>query len=471
MTRVDMVIRGGRIVRSDGIFHAGIAVKNGRIVGIMEDYLLPEAKQVVDANGKVVMAGVIDPHVHIREPGHVEREDWITGTMAAAAGGVTTILDMPNNIPPVNSVDTWLLKKELATKKSFVDFGLFGGAGDTNVAQLVEQAEAGAVGFKSFLWPYPDRPDEFGGISISNDDSLLDVCEAIAETGLVFTVHAQSKPIVDHHTKKLLGKDLSDPLLHGKSKPILAEVEASSRTILFALETGVRLNIAHVSGGSAAVPVKRARDMGYHNVTGETCPRYLLLTEERLKEIGPYGKVNPPIRSQEEQDKLWEYVLDGTLGTLGSDHTPHVPEHKEPGWDNIFLAQDGSPAVQTSSLVMLTVVNQGKLDLQMLTMLMSENVARLYGLYPRKGVIQVGSDADLVIVDMNKEMTIERQRLYTKQKDVARLFDGWHAVGVPIMTILRGTVIMRNGEVIGEPGYGQLVQPVRAGGLSLSKTK
>jgi dihydroorotase-like cyclic amidohydrolase len=291
----------------------------------------------------------------------------------------------------------------------------------------------------------------------------LDVCETIAETGLVFTVHAQSKPIVDHYTKKLLGEDLRDPLLHGRSKPILAEVEANSRTILFAMESGVKLNIAHISGGSAAAPVKRAQDRGYENITGETCPRYLLLTEERLKAIGPYGKVNPPIRSHEEQDKLWGYVLDGTLGTLGSDHTPHTPEHKESGWDNILLAQDGSPAVQTSLPVMLTAVNHGKIDLQTLTSLMSENVARLYGLYPKKGVIQVGSDADLVIVDVSREMIIERQKLYTKQKDVARLFDGWHVVGVPVMTILRGTVIMCDGEVIGESGYGKLVRPVRTG--------
>jgi allantoinase len=460
LATVDMVIKGGRIVRSDGTSEAGIAIQDGRIVGILANALLPEARQVIDARGKVVMPGVIDPHVHVREPGHVEREDWVTCTQAAAAGGVTTILDMPNNIPPVNSAETWLAKRELAQQKAIVDFALFGGAGDTNVHKLAEQAEVGAVGFKSFLWPYPDRPDEFGGISISNDDALLDACEVIADLGLVLTVHAQSKPIVDHYTKKLLAGDLSNPLLHGVSKPILAETEANSRSILFAMETGVKLNIAHISGGTAAAPLKAARQEGYAHISGETCPRYLLLTEERLKEIGPHGKVNPPIRSQEEQDKLWVYVLDGTITTLGSDHTPHIPEHKEPGWQNILVAQDGSPAIQPGLAAMLTAVNHGRLDLLYLTELMSENVARLYGLYPQKGVIQVGSDADLVIVDMDKEMTIDRHKLYTKQKDVARLFEGWHAVGVPVMTILRGTVVMRDGEVTGEPGYGKLVRPM-----------
>ncbi len=459
MARVDTVIKGGTIVRSDGVFEADIAIKGGRIVGIVKGSALPEATQVVDATGRHVMAGVIDPHVHVREPGYVEREDWVTCTMAAAAGGVTTILDMPNNIPPVNSAETWLGKKELALAKSIVDFALFGGAGDTNVGRLAEQAAAGAVAFKSFLWPYPDRPDEFGGISISNDDALLDVCETVAQLGLVLTVHAQSKPIVDHYTKKLLGQDLSNPLLHGASKPILAEMEAISRSILFATQTGAKLNIAHISGGSAASPVQAARQRGCNNITGETCPRYLMLTEERLEEIGPHGKVNPPIRSQREQDRLWEYVLDETITTLGSDHTPHIPAHKEPGWENILVAQDGSPAIQTSLPVMLTAAHQGRIDLQTLTKLMSENVARLYGLYPRKGVIQVGSDADLVIVDMSKQMTIDWHKLHTKQKEVARLFDGWHAVGMPVMTVLRGKVIMHNGQVVGRPGGGCLVRP------------
>lgn len=462
MTTVDMVVKGGRIVRADGAFEAGIAIQDGRIVGILEDALLPEARQVVDARGKIVMAGVVDPHVHVREPGHVEREDWITCTRAAAAGGVTTILDMPNNVPPVNSARTWLAKLELAQQKAIVDFALFGGAGDTNIDKLAEQAEAGAVGFKSFLWPYPDRPDEFGGISISNDDAFLDACETIADLGLVLTVHAQSKPIVDHYTKKLLGGDLSDPLLHGVSKPVLAETEANSRSVLFAMETGVKLNIAHISAGTAAAPLRTARQKGHANITGETCPRYLLLTEERLKEIGPYGKVNPPIRSQREQDKLWGCVFDGTITTLGSDHTPHLPEHKEPGWQNILVAQDGSPAIQPGLAAMLTAVNRGQIGLPLLTQLMSENVARLYGLYPQKGVIQVGSDADLVVVDMGKEMTIDRHRLYTKQRDVARLFDGWHAVGMPVMTIVRGRVVMDDGEITEQPGYGRLARPHRA---------
>jgi allantoinase len=459
MVKADLVIKSVKIVRSYDSFEAGIAIKDGKIVTIASNSQLPPADEVIDAAGRVVMAGVIDPHVHMREPGIVEREDWITGTMAAAAGGVTTVLDHPNSIPPVNCADALHSKREFVAERSLVDFGLFGGAGATSIDRIAEQAEAGAVALKTFLWPYDDRKDEFEGIFCVDDGPLLEIFEAVAQTGLIMCVHAESKPIVDHYTKKLTGLNHADPLLHGKSRPVLAEVEAVSRTVLFAMETGMRLNIPHISCGSATDIVKEAREKGYDNITAETCPHYLFLTEERIAEIGPYGKVNPPLRSKEEQARLWKHLLDGTISTLGSDHGPHLQEHKERGWVDIFTAAAGSPGLETALPLMLTAVNQGKIDLHAVTRLMSENVAKLYGLYPKKGTIQVGSDADLVIVDMAKEATLDRSKMYTKQKDTARMFDGQRVKGLPVTTIVRGTVIMRDAEIVGEPGYGQFVSP------------
>jgi len=457
-----LLIKSGKVVHSNGIFEADIAIKDGEIAGVIEDGFLPEARQVVDAGGKYVMAGVIDPHTHMREPGIVKREDWTTGTMAAAAGGVTTVLEHPVSIPPTTSIKAFQDKKELADAKSLVDFGLFGGDGTTSIDNIPQLAEAGAVAFKTFIWDYPDRQDEFAGITCTDDDALLDIFEAVVKTGLVQVLHAESKSIVQHYTKKLLRAGRRDPMVHEESRPVISEVEAVSRVVLFAMETGVRLNIPHISSGSATAVIKAAREKGYHNITAETCPHYLFLTKERLAEIGPYGKVNPPLRSQEEQDKLWEYVLDGTIYTVGSDHGPHLPEHKERGWDDIFAAPAGSAGVETLLPTMLNAVHEGRISLQDVTRLMSENVARLYGLYPRKGVIQVGSDADLVIVDMNKEVTIDRRKAYTKQKDAFRMFDGYHVVGMPVMTIVRGTVVMRDGEVVGKPGYGEFIPRLKA---------
>jgi allantoinase len=457
LDKVDLLIKSGKVVRSDATFEADIAVKDGKIAGILEDGLQTEAKEVINAKGKYVMAGVIDPHNHMREPGIVKREDWITGTMAAAAGGVTTVLEHPVSIPPTTSAKAFRDKKELADGKSLIDFGLFGGDGTTSIENIPELAAAGAVAFKTFIWDYPDRQDEFAGITCTDDDALLSIFEAVAETGLVQTLHAESKAIVMHYTNKLIRAGRRDPTVHEESRPVLSEVEAVSRVLLFAMETGARLNIPHLSSGSAAAVIKAAQDKGYDNITVETCPHYLFLTKDRLAEIGPYGKVNPPIRSQEEQDKLWEHVLNGTISTIGSDHGPHLPEQKELGWKDIFAAPAGSAGVETMLPTMLNAASQGRLRLQDVTRLMSENVAKLYGLYPRKGVIRVGSDADLVIVDMNKEVTIDRRKAYTKQKDAFRMFDGYHIVGMPVMTIVRGSVVMRDGQVVGKPGYGEFI--------------
>ncbi len=463
MITVDMVIRGGTIVRSDGCFDAGIAVDQGRIVGILRDEFLPQGGQVIDAQGKVIMAGIIDTHVHMRVPGKEEREDAITGGMAAAAGGVTTFLDMPNTVPPVNCAEAFNAKRELLSSQALVDFGLYGGDGETNVQRIGELAQAGAVALKTFLWPYPDRKDEFEGLSCTNDDALLDIFETAAQTGLVQVVHCEKKAIVDHYTRKLQAEGRRDPSVHAEARPILAEVEAVSRAVLFAMETGARLNIPHVSCGSVAAIIGAAKERGYNNITAETCPQYLFLTDERHEEIGPYAKVNPPLRTRSERDRLWEYVLDGTIDTMGSDHAPNLPEQIEWGWEDIFAAPAGRAEIETALPLMLTAVSKGRLGLNSLTRLMSENAARLYGLYPRKGVIQVGADADLVIIDMNKQATIKHQKLYTKQKDAARMFDGWQVTGMPVMTIVRGTVVMRDGEIVGQPGHGEFVSPARRG--------
>jgi len=208
-----------------------------------------------------------------------------------------------------------------------------------------------------------------------------------------------------------------------------------------------------------AAIVRAAKDRGYDNVTAETCPQYLFLTEKRMTEIGPYGKVNPPLRSQSEQDSLWGYLLDGTIDTIGSDHAPNLPDEIERGWGDIFAAPAGRAEIETALPLMLTAVNQGRLSLPKLVKLMCENAARLYGLYPRKGTIQVGADADLVIIDMTRSSTIDRRNMFTKQKDAARMFDGWQVMGIPVMTIVRGTVVMRDGHIVGEPGYGECVVP------------
>lgn len=454
---IDLVVKGGKIVQSDGVFAAGLGVQDGRIVVIGEEAQLPAAHQIIEADGLLILPGLIDPHVHMRDPGHTEREDWETGTRAAAMGGVTTVLDHPNSVPPASSVANFEHKKAIAASKAVVDFGLYGGAGESNLEAIPQLAEAGAVAFKTFLFPYLDRLDEFEGLFTTDDGALLDIFATVARTGLLECIHSENHQIVAHATRKLQAAGRTKPADYPDSHPLLAELDTTARAIRLARETGVRLHIVHVSAGSVARLIAEAKAQGDVRVTGETCPHYLLLNAEQAAELGPYGVINPPLRSEEERQRLWAHLLAGDIDTLGTDHAPHQAAAKERGWDNVFDAPAGAPGLETFLPLMLTQVHRGRLDLPTLVRLTSENVARLYGLYPRKGAIRIGSDADLTLVDPSARWVIDHTQMVTKSRDTARLYDGWETVGTPVMTIVRGQVVMREGEVIVEPGSGQWV--------------
>ena len=463
MQSVDLVIRGGKLVGGEGILEAALAIHNGQIVAVAEETVLPPAREVIDAQGRYVLPGLIDPHVHLRDPGHTEREDWTTGTMAAAAGGVTTVIDHPNSVPPVNTIPNLERKKDIAARKAVVDFALYGGAGPLGLDAIPKLAQAGVVAFKTFLYPYQDRLDEFDGIFSVDDGELLDIFARVAETGLPEVVHAENYQIVDASTERLRAMGRTAPEDYEPSRPVIAELEAVSRCLLFARETGVRLYIPHVSSGKAMALIREAKDRG-QTVYGETCPQYLFATREALDQVGPYGKIAPPLRSVEEQERLWELVTDGTVDTLGTDHAPHTLEAKERGWQDIFEAPAGMPGLETMLPLLLTAVNEGRLSLPRVVQLTAENVARIFGLYPRKGSLQPGSDADVVLVDLEAEGVLDPEGMYTRQKRTARLFAGRRVRGRPMMTLVRGRVVMRDGQVIGEPGYGSFVTPMPAKG-------
>jgi allantoinase len=456
---IDFLIKGQRVYTPAGFRPLAVACRHGQIVALTDFEHAPGAEEEYDAGDNSVLPGIIDPHTHMREPGYPQREDWTNGTRAAAAGGVTCVLEHPNAVPPVNSAANLRLKREIASAKAVVDFGLFGGAGEGAVQRMAEQAAEGVLAFKTFLWPYPDRQDEFEGIYTTDDGVLYQVFEQAANLGLPACVHAENHLLVKMFSERLVAAGRRAPAAHEPSRPVVTELEAVWRAMLIARETGVRLNLLHISSGTAASAVKSWRQMGGQNVTVETCPTYLALTNDRLNEIGPYAKINPPLRSPEEQALLWARLDDGTVDTLGSDHGPHDFEAKERGWDDIFAAPAGAPGVETSLPIMLTQVSKGRLSLERLVELTSVNVARLYGLYPRKGAIAIGSDADFVVVAPEQRGHVEPAKLHVKDPRTARMFEAAETVGAPILTVVRGRTVMRDGQVIGRPGYGRFVAP------------
>lgn len=405
----------------------------------------PDASRVVDAKGRLVLPGMIDMHVHFRDPGFTDREDFESGTRSAAAGGVTTVVDMPNTVPSVVSVEAIREKVGIADGKALVDFAFIGGAGALDSETLLAMAEEGIVGYKTFMIA------RFKELAAS-DGQMLDNFTTIAETGLPCLIHAENQDIVARGMEKAKNLGRLDPIAHAEFRPAIAEDEATTRTILLAKESDVHLHICHMTSKGSVEALAWAKRSG-QNVTGETSANYLLLNAEIMKEIGPYAKIDPPLRGPEDQEALWRALNSGVIDAIASDHAPYPKEEKDKGWENIFEAPSGGTGIQTQLPLMLDSVDKGKITLERLVETYSANPARLMGLYPRKGVLVPGADADLIIVDPDAAFQIKGEDLYSKQKVTA--FEGFKGRGMPVTTIVRGEIIMEEGTVVGKPGYGE----------------
>jgi len=446
---VDLVIRGGRLVSSTGIMSAGIAIEGGVIVAISRDDALPDSRETIDATGKYVLPGVIDPHVHFRSPGYEYKEDWASGTAAAACGGVTTVFEMPNSDPPTSTVDALQIKQQIASRDAYVDYGVYGLLGQQNLGDLPGLARHGVIGLKCFMGNNP--------IGHIDDGAMLEGLEIAASLGLRVTVHAENATIIERKTGRLRASGRRDPLAHLESRPAVCAVNAVERAVAFAEAAGAQVHIAH-EGCKDALPIIRAAKHRGVAVTAETCPHYLLLTAEDMHRVGPVLRVNPPVRAAGHAEPLWSGLADGVIDMLATDHAPHaIPEKTA---DDIWDCVSGFGGLETAIPLLLTEVNRGRITLEQYVTWSSLAPARVWGLYPRKGVLDVGSDADIVIVDLEREATIRADRFQSKSKITP--FEGFRTKGQPVCTIVRGRVVMRDGALEGRPGWGRLVTSHRA---------
>jgi allantoinase len=446
---VDIVIKNGTLILPSGITEASIIVDEGKIIGIVKSGE-PQADKVIDASKKIVLPGMVDMHVHLRDPGNPERENFESGTRAAAAGGVTTVVDMPNTVPATVTVKAFDEKKAIAERKSLVDFAFIGGAGEIPTENIIALADAGATAFKSFLIA------RFKELAAS-DYTLLRHMRTLSELDLPLLVHAENGNIVDGYMKEAEESSRTDPIAHCDYRPPIAEIEATMRCVVFSDETGAHLHLCHMSTAGAVDIIEWAKDRG-QLVTGETSTNYLLFTRDTMKERGPYAKIDPPLRSKDDQLRLWEALNDGTLDVLASDHAPYTKEEKERGWENIFLAPSGGVVIETTLPLMLDAVNRDMIDVERLVEVFSSNPARINGLYPKKGDIRIDADADIVIADMNKPFKIKGENLHTIQKITP--YEDIEGKGMPTMTLVRGSIVMEDGEIIGKPGYGVFNRPL-----------
>ncbi len=452
----DLVLSRGRVTTPVDTFEADVGVKDEKIVAIAAPKSL-KASNVVDCAGLFILPGIIDSHVHIRYPGNPEREDFETGTMAAAAGGVTTVLEMPISFPCVRTGEILRQRVAACAPAAYVDFGFYGAAGWDSVDDVKGTAGAGAIGFKTFLHGAPQgREKEFVGLCATDEAALLDVFKAVARTGLVSAIHAESNAICEKLTAALRARGDISPVAHAESRPEIAEIVSTASSLALAEEAGVRLQLCHMSTDRGVLLAWNARQRGLP-VTVETCPHYLVADVGDLERLGPYARINPPLRSSRTVDALWDCLNKGMIDTIGSDHAPYLLEEKTRGEKDIFAATCGSPGLETLLPVMLDQVNAGRTDLHTLVRIMSANAARIFGLYPRKGAIMVGSDADFTVVDLSTRRPVRREKMYTKAKDIALLYENRSLTGWPVMTVVRGHIVMREGRIQAGPGTGRFV--------------
>lgn len=445
----DLVIKNGTTYTCQGFVKATLGIQQGRLAAIAGPGAGFQGDETIDARGRHVLPGMVDMHVHFRDPGATASEDFETGTLSAAAGGVTTVAEMPNTVPPVTSAQAFIEKKNMLGPKAVVDFCLVAGAGTMSEEALISLADVGAVAFKTFMI------SRFKELSAS-DYQMLDNFRVISRTGRPVLVHAENEDIVTKGVLRARALGRTDPMAHSDFRPPIAEVEATMRTALMALETGVRLHVCHMTARGAVDVVEWAKGRGIA-ITGETSPNYLLLNSEALNKHGPYAKCDPPLRLPGDQKRLWEGIQDGTIDALASDHAPYPVEEKERGWRDIFDAPSGGIGVELSLPLMLDCINRRKLTLERLVEIFSANPARILGLYPRKGSLQIGSDADIAIVDAKKAYTVRGEDLHSRQKRTA--FEGYEGKGCVQTVIVRGSKVFDDGEAVGRPGNGQFLEP------------
>jgi dihydropyrimidinase len=462
--RFDTVIRNGTVVTATDTYRSDIGIADGRIAAIAQSLPMESASQLIDAAGMFVMPGGIDVHTHLDMPfgGTTSADDFESGTIAAAYGGTTTLIDFAVQYKGQSlrqAFDTWMKK---ADRKAAIDYAFHCIITDLGDAQLEEMGgliDEGVSSFKLFM-AYP-------GVLMVDDATIFRAMSQAAKYGGLICMHAENGGAIDVIVRRALAEGKRAPKYHALTRPTTAEGEATGRALALAEMAGSPVYIVHLSCNEALERVREARDRGLP-AYAETCPQYLYLSLEHMDAPGFEGAkyvFTPPLREKWHQDKLWRGLADDTLQVVSTDHCPFCfKEQKELGKDDFTKIPNGGPGIEHRlSLIYTGGVHGARFSPNRFVELVATAPAKLFGLFPRKGTIAIGSDADLVVFDRDKEQVISASTHHMRVD--YSMFEGIRIKGVPVSVLLRGRMILEGGKFVGKPGSGEFVRRQRYSGI------
>jgi dihydroorotase (multifunctional complex type) len=446
---VDSVLTNAKAYLNNEIVDCSIAIEDGKIFKIGKETQMPNADEKTNLGNMLVLPGLIDVHVHLRDEGKAYKEDFYTGTAAAAAGGMTTVLDMPNNDPVTMSKETLKNRMQIAERSVLVNVGFYSEF-PNDLGEVTGIVAQGAVGFKLFM------ARQVGGLNIDDDKALQEAFKKVGELGVPVAVHAEDKALLMANEEMLKLANRHDAAAFLKVHSERVELKAVERLLKISAQTGANLHFCHMTTEEGLKAVIEAKKSG-RNVTCEVTPQHLLLSNADFKRCGLMLTMMPPLRSERHIKALWKGIADGWVDVLGSDHAPHAPSEKSAG--SVWDIKVGVPGLETTLPLVLTMVRKHQISLAHVVQLLSEKPAEIFNLKDRSRLEQ-GKKADLVVVDFNRKFRIDASKFHSKAKYSP--FDGWEVQGRPVKTFVNGLLVMDEQEIVAKAGSGDIIRRDRA---------
>jgi dihydroorotase len=446
---VDSVLTNAKAYLNKEIVDCSIAIENGKIFKIGKATQMPKADETINLKNLLVLPGLIDVHVHLRDEGKAYKEDFYTGTAAAAAGGMTTVLDMPNNAPVTMSAETLKNRMRIAERKVLVHVGFYSEF-PKDLDEVKDIVAQGAIAFKLFM------ACQVGGLNIDDDKALQDALKKVGDLGVPVALHAEDKASLMSNQEEMKQAKRHDAAAFLKAHSERVEVKAIERLLEISAQLDVHLHFCHMTTEEGLNVVIEGKKSG-RAVTCEVTPNHLLLSNADFERYGQLVIMMPPLRSESHIEALWKGIANGWIDVIGSDHAPHAL--KEKSASSIWDVKVGVPGLETTLPLMLTMVRKNRLPLDRVVQLLSEKPAEIFNLKDR-GRLEQGKKADLVAIDFNRKFTIDVSKFHSKAKYSP--YDGWEVQGRPVKTFVNGLLIMDEQEIVAKAGSGEIIRRDRA---------